>query len=68
MSTAEALAGLQMIVTNTIGAAVVALIIMLMVALLLARNWTRPIAVVAHTSQQVAAGDYHVRITEKKRC
>ncbi len=67
MSTAEALAGLRMIVTNTIGAAIVALIIMLTVALLLARNWTRPIAVVAHTSQQVAAGDYHVRIPEQKR-
>jgi signal transduction histidine kinase len=66
MGTEEALAGLRMIMVNTLGAAAIALILMLL-GFLLTRRWTRPLENVAAASQKITSGDYSVRVPETRR-
>lgn len=67
MGTEEAFAGLRMIVVNTLGTAIIALVLMLLLAFVLTRRWTRPLENIAAASQKITSGDYAVRVPETRR-
>ncbi len=67
MDLEEAFSPLRTIMMNTLLAAGIALLVMLAVALALARSWTRPLERLAAASEGVASGDYSIRVPEGRR-
>ena len=67
MVTAEAFSPLRTIARNSIFVAIIALVMMLVLAVMLSRNWTRPIKQLADASLRVAQEDFTVALPEDKR-
>lgn len=67
MITEEAFAPLKMIARNTIIAAVIALLFLLIFALLISRTLTAPIERLADASLKVADGNFAVQVNEDER-
>jgi signal transduction histidine kinase len=67
MDVREVFAPLRRILVDTLLAATVALVIMLSIVLLLARNWSKPLGALVSASHKVGEGDFSIRIPEENR-